>query len=229
MAVQAELIADEVVEPLPGIGPLTGALQAFADFFGIDPDLVQAAAESGASGSALSADDLRTVLAALPENEKTEFLLRVVDGDRHVAAELRRKMRRPLPAHLLLQRTAGVLWARAQEIANRRERADAERREVERRRQAKQAERERRARLRSLKQHGAAVWREIEDEIERRNSAGNDRATSLLCDLHVLAVEEGSQSDFARRLAAIRARHGRKVKLIERLNGLGAGGNDAMS
>src|SRR3546814_15627832 len=75
--------------------------------------------------------------------------------------------------------------------------------------------------FRSLKQRGAAVWREIEDEIERRNAAGYDRATSLLCDLQVLAMEEGSQSDFARRLASIRARHERKGKLIERLATLG--------
>lgn len=43
-AVQDKLIADDEVEPLPGIGPLTGALQGFAEFFDIDPDLVQAAA-----------------------------------------------------------------------------------------------------------------------------------------------------------------------------------------
>ncbi len=30
---------------MQGIGPLTGALEAFANFFVIDPDLVQAAAE----------------------------------------------------------------------------------------------------------------------------------------------------------------------------------------
>jgi hypothetical protein len=31
-------------EPLPGIGPLAGPLKAFAEFFDVDPDLVQAAA-----------------------------------------------------------------------------------------------------------------------------------------------------------------------------------------
>jgi hypothetical protein len=59
---------------------------------------------------------------------------------------------------------------RTNEIAEARERAEAERREAERRRQAAEAEKARRARLRILKQRGASsVWREIEQEIERRN------------------------------------------------------------
>ena len=64
-AVQDELVSDDEVEPLPGIGPLTGPFQGFVEFFGIDPDLVQAAAERGAD-SATSKDDLRQTLAAIP-------------------------------------------------------------------------------------------------------------------------------------------------------------------
>ena len=49
-AVEAGAIKDNAPEPLPGIRPLTGALAAFGDFFGIDPDLIQAAAESSPNG-----------------------------------------------------------------------------------------------------------------------------------------------------------------------------------
>jgi hypothetical protein len=216
-AVQEELVPDEAIEPLSGIGPLTGALEAFAAFFFIDPDLVQAAAESGTGDAAPSKDDLREALAEITEGEKTELLLRALEGDGHVRAELRRRTRRQRPAPPPPQRTAGALRARAQAIAEERKRADAERREAERRRQAKQAEKERRARLKALKQRGAAIWREIEAEIERRNAAGYDRAASLLCDLQAVAAEEGSQDGFDRRVAAIRARHQRKGKFIERL------------
>lgn len=76
-------------------------------------------------------------------------------------------------------------------------------------------------RLKALKQRGASVWREIEDGIERRNPAGYDQAMSLLSDLQVLAVEEGSQEDFNSRIGSIRARHEKKGKFIERLNKLG--------
>jgi hypothetical protein len=219
MAVQYDLVSDDEVEPLPGIGPLTGALQSFAEFFCIDPDLVQAAAECGADDAAASKDDRRETLAVIPEREKVELLLRVVDGDAHVAAELRNKLRKKSLAPTT-RRTVGALRMRAPEVAEARERADAERRAAERRRQAEEAERARRARIKVLKQRGAGVWREIEQEIERRNASGYDKAAGMLSDLQALAAEEGSQSEFARRLASIRTRHETKRKFIERLASL---------
>jgi len=215
-AVSDQLIPDDEVEPLPGIAPLTGALEAFADFFGIDPDLIEAAAELGAADLAISRDDLRKALAAIPEREKIELLLRLADSDPYVDAELRNRLRRKNPAPST-NRTAGTLRGRAREIGEARERAEAERREAERRKQAAEAEEARRARLKLLKQRGTRVWHEIEQEIERRNASGYDQALNLLCDLQALAAEEGSQDDFSQRLASIRERHEKKGKFIERL------------
>jgi hypothetical protein len=50
---------------------------------------------------------------------------------------------------------------------------------------------------------------------------GRAAASDLLSDLQVLAIDEGSEDDFAHRLASIRARHEKKRKFIERLTGLG--------
>jgi hypothetical protein len=219
-AVQEELIPEDETEPLPGLAPLTGALEAFADFFGIDPDLVEAAVELGADHKIASKDELRKALAAIPEREKVEWLLRVIDGESYAGAELRARLRGKSRAPAT-QRTAGRLRMRAQEIREARERADAERRQAERRREAAQAEKARRVRLKALKQRGASVWREIEGGIEHRNPAGYDQAISLLSDLQALAVEEGSQDDFNNRVGSIRARHEKKGKFIERLNKLG--------
>ena len=74
---------DGETEPLPGIGPLTGALRAFAEFFRIDSDLVQAASEAPAGMAAREPppDAVHAALAAIPEDEKTELLLRLVEGD----------------------------------------------------------------------------------------------------------------------------------------------------
>jgi len=156
------------------------------------------------------------------------LLLRVVDGDTRVAVELRRRVRKknPVPA---THRTVGVLRMRAKEIAEARERAEAERLEAERRRQATEAEKARRARLKILKQRGASsVWREIEQEIERRNPTGYDNAMSLLFDVQALAIEEGTRDDFDRRLGSIRARHEKKAKFIERLSKLGRDSDERM-
>jgi hypothetical protein len=224
-AVSDQLIPDDEVEPLPGIAPLTGALEAFADFFGIDPDLVEAAAELGADDATISKDDLRKALAAIPEHEKIELLLRAADSDPFVGADLRIRLRRKSPAPSTY-RTARKLRERAREIGEARGRAEAERREAERRRQAAEAERSRQARLKLLKQRGTKVWHEIEQEIERRNASGYDQAVNLLCDLQALAVEEGSHDDFKQRLASIRERHEKKGKFIERLTRLECDGDE---
>jgi hypothetical protein len=226
-AVQDEVVPEHELEPLPGIAPLTGPLEGFAEFFGIDPDLVEAAAELGAD-AALPQSELRKAIAAISAREKDDLLLRVVDGDTHVAAELRNRVRNKNLA-LAKQRTAGMLQMRAKEIAEARERAEAERREADRRRQAAEAEKACRTRLKILKQRGVSVWREIEQEIERRNPSGYDKAINLLCDLQALAIEEESQHDFSQRLASIRARHEKKGKFIERLSKLGRDGDERIA
>jgi len=227
-AVRDEFVPDDEIEPLPGIGPLTGALQCFAEFFGIDPDLVEAAAELAADDASMSRDDLRKALAVIPEREKAELLLRVVEDDTRVAAELRRGVRKKNPGPAI-RRTAGTLRMRAREIAEARERAETGRREAERRRQVAEAEKARRARLKILKHRGAdSVWREIEQEIERRNRAGYDTAMSLLSDVQAWALEEGNRDDFDRRLGSIRARHVKKAKFIERLSKLGRDSDERM-
>jgi hypothetical protein len=219
-AVDDELVHDGEAEPLPGIGPMTGALEAFAEFFGIDPDLVEAAAESGNGVEAMSKDELRRGLEAIPARDKTELLLRLAEGDAHVAAGLKRRIC-PKKTGTAPRRTAADLRRRALEIGEERESAEAERREAERREKAKEAEKARRARLDALKRRGAAIWREIEEEIGRRNASGYDRAVNLLADLEVLAAEEGSQDHFSARLVSIRARHHAKARFIERLTRLG--------
>lgn len=167
----------------------------------------------------MSKDGLRQTLAAIPETEKIELLSRVAEGDGHVVAELRSRCRKQCSASPA-RRTVDALRGRAREIGKARDRAEAARREAERRRQAEDAEKARRARLNALKQRGASVWREIEQEIERRNASSYDRAANLLSDLQALAIDEGSQDDFNHRLASIRARHEKKGKFIERLTKL---------
>jgi len=214
-AVEDGVVADDEIEPMRGIGPLTGALEAFANFFVIDPDLVQAAAELEADEAAMS--DLRRDLARMSERDKTELLLRLAGGEVHVGAELKKRLRKQSRGLSASHRAAGTLRARALAIAEARAHALAERLEAQRRRQAKEEEKARRVRLDALRRRGASVWREIEEEIERRNASGYDRAASLLADLQTLAAEQNDRQDFDSRLASIRARHERKGKFIERL------------
>lgn len=220
-AVDEEEVEDGATEPLPGIGPLTGALEAFAGFFYIDPDLVMAAAEhpKDVGHAAASSDAARRALAAMTEADKTELLLRLVDGDPHVAAELRGRLRALYARPATGLRTAGELRARRAAIREARERAAAQRLAAEQARKKAEAEKARRARLDILKRRGAAAWQDVEMEIERRNPAGYETAAGLLSDLEELAAEQGSLAEFTRRIEAIRVKHGRKRTFIERLRG----------
>jgi len=227
-AVEEDAVDPETPEPMPGLGPLTPALEAFAEFFDIDFDLVEAAAERAADALLETSPPVAVekVVSTLPDREKTVLLTRLIGGDPHVTAELRAEIRGRLKSGKDIAppvlRTAGDLRARVQEKRLAREQAKAKKAEAQRKRKAALAEKERRERLDRLAQRPPEkVWSEIETEIERRNPGGYDRAASLLFDCHVLAQEGGTMHDFMDRLRSIRQRHTRKERFLERLVGLG--------
>jgi hypothetical protein len=61
------------------------------------------------------------------------------------------------------------------------------------------------------------VWSEVESLAAQRNPSGYDKATALLRDLRDLALEQDTDGDFHQRIGELRARHGGKPRLIERL------------
>jgi hypothetical protein len=157
----------------------------------------------------------------MPDREKNRMLARLFDGDLHLAAELRAEITDRLATEIsappVVARTVGVLHARADAIRLAREQAAAKKAAAEMKRQTRKAEKARRARLDAIVRRGESVWHELETEIERRNPSGYDKAASLLLDLRAVADELGTTSDFAARLRAIRERHARKERLLERL------------
>ena len=90
-AVQSGVFEADCPEPMPGIGPMSESLEAFAEFFDIDSDLVQAAAERSAvaMAGAVSVKAVEGIISAMTDAAKTTMLSRLFDGDPHVAAELR--------------------------------------------------------------------------------------------------------------------------------------------
>jgi len=226
-AVEADVFEADEPEPMPGIGPMTAALEAFADFFAVDSDLVQAAAERSAAVApgVASSGAVQAIVAAMTDAEKTAMLSRLFDGDPHIAAELRAKVREQMAtdagAPPIVARTVGELRARAAAIRLAREQAAAEKLAAERKRQAEEAEKARQARLVAIARRGESVWREVEVEIARRNPAGYDKAAGLLFDLQALAMDRGATPEFERRLSAIRERHAGKGRFIERLAKIG--------
>ena len=226
-AVETDAFEEDEPEPMPGIGPMTAALEAFAAFFGIDPDLVHAAAERSAVAipNVSTPADVRKTLLAMTDSEKTEILTRLYDGDAHIALELRAKVRDRMAVEAdgppAVVRTVGELRARTRALGLAREHAAARKLAAERGRRLEEAAKAHPARLDTIAERGEGVWRAVEAEIERRNPAGYDKATSLLLDLQAVAEERGAMPDFEKRLQAIRERHARKQQFVLRLAKIG--------
>jgi hypothetical protein len=221
MQVENEEAPDEAAAPPFCIGPLDGALETFADFLGIDHDLVTAAGRRASEASEPSAEEIDSFLLEMPESEKIALLRGVYAGDNpHLRAELRRRFRRTRLADDRgegARRTAGELRADARRIAEERAQMEA----AERRRREEERARARADYLGVLAKRQETAWREVDELISERNGASYDKAAALLVDLGDVAARSGGQPGFARRLADLGSRHARKGQFIRRLRAAG--------
>jgi hypothetical protein len=165
------------------------------------------------------AGTVNEIISTMPDAEKTAMLSRLFDGDPHVAMELRAKVRDCMvtTAPPVAARTVGELRARALAIGTIREQVAAAKVAAEQKRQTEEAGKARQARLLAIARRAEGVWREVESEIERRNAGAYDKAALLLMDLRAVAEERETLPDFEKRLRAIRDRHARKERFIDRL------------
>jgi hypothetical protein len=225
MAVESGKAPDDTLEPLAGTGPLTPSLQAFAQFFCIDGDLVEAAAGVAPAHSVVEPprSAVAEAIDSLDESEKAAYLLRLYDGDPHLRAELRRRCwaSTSLVDDRQARRNAGELRATARRRAEARRRAQAKRMQVEQRQREKEAAKAKKRRLHALAQRGEAAWGDVEHLITLRNNPAYEKAAALLGDLRDLALRRGTDDEFRDRLVELRARHRTKPRLIERLTAAG--------
>jgi hypothetical protein len=209
---EADEERDPFIEPPvpPGLAQLDPALQAFADFFAIDQDLIAAAAE--ASPNLNAADEpLERWIALLPEVERNTYLLRMAQGEAHVGIELLRRLREVgeegKPATPTApRRTFAELQAAAQhqqQLRFQRERAEAERARL--------------AKLENLAQREAQIWVSIPGLLAKRTASGYDEGVALLAELRALAVHRGQRAAFDARLAEITAPYTKSPALQRRL------------
>lgn len=205
-----------------GLGTLSGALKAFADFLRLDPDLVRVAAQHSPSMAAGPDEGaLPGWIAALPEAEKTELLVRVA-GAAPVAVrgELLRRFRMANRTDAAPEdgvRTVGELLEAADRIAEERSRIEAERTARENERRAREAAAARALHLDRLAPREEETWGEVDALIASKQPKSYDQAVSLLRDLRDLAARDGREPAFAARLQALREAHAKKPSFLDRL------------
>jgi hypothetical protein len=179
-----------------GLKHLTPPLNAFMDFFEVDPFLVAAAAELSPSLSPAQQANFAPLISRLTRQECDEFLLKIVNTEPGAVAALRKKLssfEKPKPSIQSNPRTFGELLRTAEKL-----RQDEFNRQAEERRKKHVAE------MQELAKHEAKSWQDVENLIQSGYAASNyDEATALLVKLQQLAEFQGTQSDFDIRLRAL--------------------------
>lgn len=217
--VQVGEVDDESLEPLPGVGPLTASQEALADFIGLDPLLLEAAAACGSDAPTFA--DREAFIAALPVAKKEALLLRLLSGEQHVGAELQRYFQQQLAGQRLSYRSVAELRIAANASHERQRQAYlAEKAQREAEEQAAEA-RARRQRIDRVAQQGERAWEEALNEINSRKPRGYQVAANLLWDLRALAEERDELPAFQTRLADIVEAHRRKGRFLEQLERAG--------
>ncbi len=221
-AVEDGSLREEVLEPLPGLAPLSGALKNFSKLMRIDSDLIQAAAERkvGDDDIEMSSDSVLKVLSAIPESRKTKLLHLLYEGAPHLSIELRSFVRRVILSNLnkkpVERRSVLDLRDRAEAIRIHRKSAEAARAEAKRKQVELEKKQAQRRRIDAIVRMGLDnAWRAVEDEINRRNRDGYNEAADMLSDLKQLSKENGTMRQFEIQLSALRRRHPHKKVLLE--------------
>jgi hypothetical protein len=227
LCVQGEELADAEEEPPcpPGLGSLSGSLEAFAAFLRVDDDLLAAAAAgSPEAETVLPAEAVKRWVASLPEAEKTTLLARFVAGSEpHLRAELVRRWRElQAPAWPAMRRRAiGELRADAMQRAEARRRREAELAAQERARKEREAAAIRERYLGALAPRETKMWEKVEALVATKQPRRYDEAVALIVDLREIAVRAGRQAEAAARIARLRELHARKPSFLDRLRAAG--------
>ncbi len=218
---------DELEPPVPaGLGSLSAAQRALADFLRLDSDLLQVAAEASL-GLPEVKDDARALAAyigKLPVSDKDRLLTLVAEGQ---AARARTELLRGLrgnPGEQRFSQPRRTIAELLDTAAARRLHHEQHAAAMAAARQALREQERAAARQRhldELAQDPETAWADAERLISTRLPAQYDAAVTLLTDLQELAQREDQAPAFAQRFAALREAHLRKPSLIARFDRAG--------
>ncbi|GFH39155.1 hypothetical protein [Streptomyces pacificus] len=212
--------------PVPaGLGRLTGAQRALADFLHVDPHLLTAAARASdaAPPSEVDEESLADWIRTLPQREKDTLLLNAALGKapqpgptllaRHRAASHATKK----PCTSTSRRSAAELLDAAYRV-----RSEHTRQQGRARAQARRAEqRGRDGHLDRLAANTGQAWQDADHLIGQKRPGPYDTAVTLLKDLREVHDRAGTPEEFQRRLDDLGERHRGKPSFMQRLTDAG--------
>lgn len=202
---------EDLTEPPvpPNLKKLSPALRNFIEFFNLDQDLVAAAAQASPNAAEVNRD-LEGFLPRLPEEERMQFLIRLLKGEPRLDIELKRRLQAFAPQPEKAQatetgRTIQELIASSKDFARQRE-AEAKR----------QAEKARLEKLQKLAETETALWAKLPGLIEQTKASTYDQAVNILKDLHELAQHQNQLQEFREKIEQLKERYGKSQALMRR-------------
>lgn len=210
-----EAWSDDPEPPLPaGLKKLNASLQAFAEFFEIDPHLIAAAAAASKSAGSSLEPDLESAIPKLTPAERDAYLVQIVRGEPAAVLSLKRRLtelsgRKPT-SQFQSTRTPRELFEQAEGI------------ELEAKRKAREeAERKRIQKWEKLAQEEESAWLNIENLLGQKRGSAYDEATKLLVELHDMAEYKQRTRNFSERFKSILEKYGKSTTLVNRFRNAG--------
>lgn len=213
--------------PVPqGLGSLTPAQQALAEFLHVDEDLLKAA--SLASPAAFVEDTHRQMAewaGTVPEGVAREYLLAVLCGEsRKAERQIRGRYHDFVRLHATGQgvdaperRTISEIRALVREALKEREKQEALKRE----RKRIERERKRREYLKEMAGRFPHWWKQADTHAQEQKASSYDLARDILVDLRDAYAQEGRQKEFATTLESFASKYSRRPALMRRLKDAG--------
>lgn len=187
----------------PNLNKFNAAYETLIDFFGLEEDLLQAAAAVSPSQVAPQLD-VDSALAKLDPTEKDTWLKRLVQDEAALRFKLIKHLQSLLPQPEAA--TTGPERRTVRELLQQLEVARSERlrKEFRRQEEASKLKAEQRKRyLEGLVDRQETLWQKVRDNIALKQVKHYDTAVGILVDLRDLAGMQSTQADFDERIAQI--------------------------
>jgi len=209
----------------PGLKELTKPLKQLVDFFDLDNDWIEAAAQaSGVPPTIDTAAQKTDWVKTVSEADKNDWIVRLISGEpAGVLGEIRSRFLndRPVPVATKSskkRRTASEIEELGKNLQETiaQQRAEQERAERERRLAESTAQRQKVINAHVGKE--PMLWKQVEEAVEQRLASGYDTVIEKLTLLHDLAKRNKTTDAFTTKMREFRKTHARKSAMIRRLN-----------
>ena len=221
--VNREMADDDEMEPIcvSGLGNLTSAQKALADFLEVDKDLLAGAGigNKASQDTKVSHQEMDAWIDVLPGDEVKALLKQLLNGQGQQAerslknrfAGWRRGLRGDDSKSP--RRSIGELLANAEAA----EKIRLEKQKQEKKRQEAKRQKEREAYLKNLSKDFPKVWKSVQQTIERGSGLAYDQACRELVDLSEAYALNTGKKNFQKELKAFMEDHLKRKSLIQRL------------